>query len=504
MNDQAPSAGGVALDAPNASRGGFRWPAERPRRTPPSAPLQRRASFQRWLKRTIVALGVLLAIATMAVPLPDGLRCEAKPALAVFILATALWVSNALPYGVTGLLAVALLGLTGAMRPGDAYAAFGSPAIFFLIGIFIIGGALVETGLSKRCALLFLRRFESSPYAFANGMMLAAAFGTIWMPNQATTAMLFPIAMEVVMALRLRPGESPYARTLLFSLAWGAMIGSNASFLGSSRAALALGMLQRSYSEGISFVQWMAAGAPLVFLGLLTTPLVLRLSIPRENVAFAQARVALERAVAEMGRMERRQYVALGVLVATVAAWVLFGGTRVDLGIIALLGTAALFAFRVIQWHEVERHIFWNIVLMYGGAIAIGAALERTGAATWIMQRFVGDLHLTPFSVIAGAAVLGLLVSEVMRNAGVAVLLPLAFTAGSHAGASPIALTLAISFGAGLDFLFPMSTAPNTIIFSSGYLRTTAFLKPGLAMTAVSIALLLLVLRFWWPLLGLV
>ena len=454
-------------------------------------------------KRATVVIGLLVATTVYVLPLPDGLTAEGQKALAVFALATALWISNALPFGITGLLAVALLGLTGAMNPSDAYAAFGSPAIFFLLGIFIIGGALVETGLSKRCALLFLRRFENAPYGFATGMMLAAAFGTVWMPNQATTAMLFPIAMEVAVALRLRPRESPYARHLFFSMAWGAMVGSNASFLGSSRAALSLGMLQKQFGIGITFTQWALAAAPLVVVGLALTPLVLRWSIPYERVEFGAARRVLERSVADLGPPQRRQYITLAILIATVAAWVLLGGRRLDLAVIGLLGAAAMFVARVVKWQQIERHVFWNIILMYGGAIALGAALERSGATRWLVLHAIDGLPLSPFMAVAGTALASLVLSEFMSNAAaLAVILPLAYTLGTHVGASPLALTFATSFGAGLDFIFPMSTAPNTIVFSSGYLRASDFMRAGLLMTIVSVLLLLAVMKFWWPLLG--
>src|SRR5690606_5188190 len=141
-------------------------------------------------------------------------------------LCTALWISNAIPIGITGLLAVALLGLSGAMTPAEAFAAFGNSAVFFILGVFIIAAALMRTGLSKRCALLFLSRFGSTPHGLATGMMLAAACATMWMPAQATAAMLFPIAFELARAMRLRPGASPYGKVLFLSLAWGAMIGS--------------------------------------------------------------------------------------------------------------------------------------------------------------------------------------------------------------------------------------------------------------------------------------
>lgn len=492
----APPAG-----SPAAQEGAFRWPSERRRRT---APLPPPARVLHPVQLVALIVGVAGALAIYFAPLPEGLSLPGKTALAALLLCTTLWITHVIPFGATGLLAVALLGLTGAMTPSDAFAAFGSSAVFFLIGIFIIAASLIQSGLSKRIALWLLSRFERSPYRFANGMMFAAAFGTVWMPNQATTAMLFPIAVDVALALRLRPLQSNYAKTLFLALAWGSLVGANASFLGSSRAALALGMLQRSYGVGISFAQWMLAALPVVLLGVLVTPFVLRLSFPREDVPFAAAREVLEQEVGRLGKLTSRHWTTLAILVLTIAAWILFGGRQIDLAVIALLGAVALFAFGLLHWEDAERHIQWNIVLMYGGAIALGVLIDRSGAAKWLLDATLGDVYISPVTAVIGTAVVTLLLSEVMSNAAaVAAVLPLAFTLADRVGANPVAMCLAASFGAGLDFMFPISTAPNTIVFASGYLRTRDFIKAGAIMTIASILILIVVIRYWWPLIGL-
>ncbi|MGQ0538022.1 MAG: SLC13 family permease [Gemmatimonadaceae bacterium] len=508
--DDSSGVGAALPEAPAASGGApapgtFKWPEERGGGATPGARPAARASRLDWLaQRLTLFAGVGGALWIFFAPLPAGLTPAAKTAFAVFLLCTALWMTNVIPFGVTGLLAVALLSVTGAMKASDAFAAFGNPAVFFLIGVFIIGGALVESGLSKRCALLFLRRFERSPYAFAYGMTLAAAFGTLWMPNQATSAMLFPIALEVALALRLHPMESPYAKVLFLSLAWGAMVGSNASFLGSTRAALALGMLQENFGRSISFMQWVVAAAPVVILGVAVAPLVLRLAFRQERVDFASARTLLDDAVQRMGPMRRRQWTVTLIVGLTVAAWITLSG-RVDLAVIALLGAAALFATGAITWEQAERRVFWNIVLMYGGAIALGAVIDDTGAARWLVDRVLGDYQLSPYLVIAATLIGTLLLSEFMSNvAAVAVMLPLAFSVGQQVGGgvSPVALVLATSIGAGLDFALPFSSAPNTIVFASGYLRMIDVVKAGALMTVVSVIIVLLVAALWWPLIG--
>jgi sodium-dependent dicarboxylate transporter 2/3/5 len=199
-----------------------------------------------------------------------------------------------------------------------------------------------------------------------------------------------------------------------------------------------------------------------------------------------------------------RQWKVGAIVAATIAAWV-FLGARIDLAIVALLGSTALFATRAITWEEAERRIYWNIVLMYGGAIALGIAIDRTGAARWLVGGFLGDVEVPAMVAVATVAVMTLVLSEFMSNAAaVAVMLPLALSMSGQLGASPVALTLATSIGAGLDFALPFSSAPNTIVFSSGYLSLSDIVKAGGIMTLVSILLVLLLVGFWWPVLGLV
>lgn len=489
--------------APDAARAGeFRWPAERPA---PPRPAPRPAAYTRWrghARRAFVLAGAAVATGVYLAPLPAGLAPEGKTAAAVFTLCVALWISNAIPIGITGLLAVALLGLSGAMTPADAFAAFGNSAVFFILGVFIIAAALIRTGLSKRCALLFLSRFGSTPHRLATGMMIAAACATMWMPAQATTAMLFPIAFELARAMRLRAGASPYGKMLFLSLAWGAMIGSNATFLGSTRAPLALGMLWSTHHITIGFADWLLAAFPIVLLGAIATPLVLRAAFPAERVDAAAARAALEAAVAELGPIQAPQVRAATIMGLTIVAWVALGG-HVDLAIIALLAAAAMFATRLLRWEDLEGRIHWGVVLMYGGAIALGVAIDRSGAAEWLVGQVAGDFRIPAAVGLIILAIATLLLSEVMSNAAaVAVMLPLGFSLAGQIGASPVALVLATSIGAGLAFTLPISSAPNAIAYASGYLGMTDFIRVGTVVTVTSMVILLLVALLWWPLIG--
>lgn len=506
MSPHTPDSPAVTAPPPSEPGGGtgFQWPADRRKAVAPT-PQHEPRDWQDWFRIALIAVGVLVAVGIYLLPAPDGLSPAGKSAFAVFVLSTTLWVSNALPVGITGLVAVALLGLTGAMPANEAFAAFGSSAVFFILGVFILAAALIRSGLSKRIALAFLSKFGRSPYRLATGMMLTSALLTVFMPAQATVAMLFPIAFELVRAMRIRPGESDYGKVLFLSLAWGAMVGSNASFLGSTRAPLALGMLNNTYGQTITFTEWLVASAPVVVLGVLAIPVILRVSFRHETIDATEARLALHDAVRELGPIGVMQWKVAGIMLVTIATWVFLGGRTLDFGVIALLSAATMFVARILTWEDLEGYIHWNVILMYGGAIALGVAIDRSGAASWLASSFVGGVHIPAYVAIIGLAVATLLLSEFMSNAAaVAVMLPIGFSLAAQLGVTPIALVFAASIGGGCAFTLPISSAPNTIAFASGYLKMTDFVRVGTLMTLTSIIILALVARFWWPLLGII
>lgn len=491
-------------EAPFVPAEDFRWPEERPGDRPREAlpaPV-RRAPRGRWVQWAVTAVGIAVGAAFYLLPAPAGLTPQGQAACAVFLVCATLWMTDVLPIGITGLMAVALLGLTGAMEPSEAFSAFGNPAVFFILGVFILAAATIHSGLSKRLALLFLRRFQQGPRVMAAGLMGTAAFLTVWMPAQATTAMLFPIALELAAAMKLDRGGSPYGKVLFLALAWGAMVGSNASFLGSTRAPLALGILERSTGQHITLVQWLIAALPVVLLGLVIGMLLLRSGFPRERVEMEAAKRMIDESVRRLGPMGSLQLRVAGVLGATICAWVVLG-SRVDLAAMALVGAVALFAVRALEWKDLDGYVNWGVVLMYGGAIALGQAVEGSGAAEWLVKEHVDGLMLSPYVALAVLALATVVLTEFMSNAAaVAVMLPLGFSLAGQFGLSPVAVVLACSLAAGLDFTFPFSSAPNSIVYASGYLKMRDMLLVGSVMTVLQVLLLLLVARLWWPLLG--
>ena len=153
----------------------------------------------------IISFSVFFVILNL--PTPEGLTSEAQKALAIFSLCIFLWVTHALPLMITSLLVVILFPLTGVLSTHDSYALFGNEAIFFILGAFILASGIMRSGLSTRLALLVLRHFGRSPNSLLLGFLCLSAFLSFWMSEHAVAAMLFPIVLEVVNALKLVPGR---------------------------------------------------------------------------------------------------------------------------------------------------------------------------------------------------------------------------------------------------------------------------------------------------------
>ncbi len=447
----------------------------------------------------VVCAGIILA------PTPSGLTREGQNAIAIFGLCFVLWVGNALPLSVTSLFAIVLLPTLRVIPASRSFALFGSPVVFFILGAFILAAAMMRSGLSTRLALAFLRRFGGSPGQLLAGVIFSGGLLAFLMPAHAVAALLFPIVLEIVHALELRPMRSGYGRALLLALAWGAVIGGVATFLGGARNPLALGILQEHYDQSIGFLQWMVAVAPFAIVLMGVGYFVLSRACRIEVTDVSEASRVLDQKARSLGSLSLREKGVAAIMVLTIAAWIV-AGQNMGLASISLLAAVSLFVFDLIDWQSVEEYVNWGVILMYGGAIAIATALHESGGAAWIAEVAVQRLSgLPPFMMFLVFAVAATILTEAISNvAAVALFLPIAFGIAEGSGLAPIPVVFAVAVPAGLAFALPMGTPPNAIAYSAGYYRLRDSVILGAVLKLAAIALLALVARVYWPLLGIV
>ena len=450
-----------------------------------------------------IALAAAAAVSGRIAPLLEGLTRQGQASLGVFVMAAILWVSGAVPLAVTGMLILAALPLAGALPATEAFSLFGSPAVFFILGAFILASALMSTGLSNRIALFFLLRFGGSARKLATGILVGSALMSCVMPEHAVAAIVFPTVATIAAALELQPRRSKLAILLFLSMAWGCVTGGVATMLGGARTPLALGILEESTGKSFSFADWSAAAAPVALAVSLVTLVVLHRFFPPEIDDVSPARRILEDQVKAAGPMSTRERRTAVIAVLTILSWVALGET-VGLAVLALVSACALFAVRALTWQDAEETVNWSVLLMYGGAIALGSALARTQATEWLAGGIIDLFSASPVLFVAITALLALALTEVMSNAAcVAVLLPVALSASQPLGLDPRLVVLAVAVPSGLAFTLPVGTPPNAIAYSSGYYGIRDVVVPGVLLSVISFLIFLAASQLYWPYLSL-
>jgi len=450
----------------------------------------------------LISLLLLFSLATMIMvqAAPEGLNESGWRALVVFGLCLILWVTQLLPLPVTSMLGLALLPVLGVLPAGDIYSLFGNPAVFFILGAFALAAGIIRSGLSEQMALAVLDRMGTSPRRLLLTVLLLPAVMACFMPEHAVVAVMLPIVWSVVHGLELPRGHS-FTSGLFFALAWGAIIGGVLTLLGGARGPLALAILEETTGQVFSFTDWTLAAAPIVFGMLIVAGLLLMSFVEFSTVDMKGAVQRIDQKRLEIGRASWSARLMAVLMLFTMFGWVVFGET-LGLAAIALLAVVMMFALRIAAWREVQSHIDWGVIVMYGGAIAIAKALEMTGAAAW-MAHILWPADLSGWGLLLLLGLMTLLLTEAISNtAAVAIMLPLALSMAGNAHLDPVLIALGIGIVSGFAFSLPMGTPANAMIYGTGYIELGRMVRMGLVLMLSSLLLFALVTRFWWPAVG--
>ncbi len=462
-----------------------------------------RILLERSLRPTVLVATALLYWFIVTRQPPADLGDAGLKALGIFVVCLVLWVTSVLPLMITSLLAIIMLPLSGVMPANKAFALFGNEAVFFILGVFILAACLMKSGLSTRLALGLLRRFGHTPRTLLLSIYLLNALMSFFMSEHAVAAMNFPIVVEIAGVLRLEKQRSTYAKALFLAMAWGTTIGGVATLLGGARAPLALGMVKEATGQTFTFLEWALASLPVTAGMLAIGWIVITRFFPLDVQSIRAADTLLAERALALGRMSAREKAIACVMLGTLAFWIL-GGEEFGLGSVAIGAVVCLFVLNLVKWEEVEGYVSWGILLMYGGAIALGAATNSSGAAGWLSQNTISrwsDSGPIAVAIISG---LSIVLTELMSNSAVvAMLMPVTLGVAGDFAMDPRVMALVVAVPAGLGFTMPIGTPANAIAYSSGHLTMRDMMVPGAILAVSSWVVFNLVARFWWPLLGL-
>ena len=246
----------------------------------------------------------------------------------------------------------------------------------------------------------------------------------------------------------------------------------------------------------------MLAALPIVIVMTLAAVFLLCRRIPNDIDNIQAATRMLDRRVRTLGAMSARErkLAILGLL--TIVAWITVGHPW--LAVIAMVSAVMLFVLRIVAWNAVQGYVNWGVLIMYGGAVALGSALSETRAMEWLVHQVIDPTAPKLLVLMVMVATTILLTEGISNAAAVAILLPIGYSLGDAIGVGPVMITLVITIPAGLAFMLPVSSPPNAISFSAGHYSVREAVSVGwpLSLTAL-IVLLIVIVAYWEPVLHL-
>jgi di/tricarboxylate transporter len=206
-----------------------------------------------------------------------------------------------------------------------------------------------------------------------------------------------------------------------------------------------------------------------------------------------------EAMASEVAGLSPRAGVALAALVGMVLLMVTGVVSTV---MAALIAAVAVILGGCLSTREAYRSISWSSVVLIGAMIPMGRALEITGGASLVAEGLVNTLgNLSPVALMAGVFLLTTGFSQVINNTATAVLVaPIVIQAAVDLGVSPHPLLMIVAVAASTAFLTPIGTTTNILVYSPGGYRFTDYVKVGLPLMLLFLAVSLVLVPMIWPL----
>lgn len=459
------------------------------------------------LKRASLWLGPLLFAIVSATGEGIGWSANETSVLAAAAWILTWWISEAAPIAVTSLLPIVLFPMTGVLDLKAITALYGSHYVFLFMGGFLVAIALERVNLHKRLALMLLAKFGTQPARIILGFMLATALLSMWISNTATTLMMLPIAMSVIRSLD--GVHQNFTRALLLGTAYAANIGGMSTLVGTPPNIALAGLLAEQEGVSIGFLDWFQLTGPLALLLLGTTFFVLvGVMFPLKAIRLEAGSEWIQSSLAALGHWRTSEKRVLMVFAGLAVAWVTrgmwndwAGGKVSDTGLAVMAGILLFLVpakekdnptRRLLEWEDTEK-LPWNILLLFGGGLALAAGLKEAG----ILETMVSELGqwstLGAMTVLIVLVSMSLFLTEVMSNLALTVVMvPVVAAFAVESGLVPWTFAIPITWASSCAFMLPMATPPNAIIFGSQAFPMSAMVRSGLVLNALAIVMIVL------------
>ena len=456
------------------------------------------ATQRKWL-----LISLFLATVLYLLPTPQGLTAEGYHTIIIVLSTILLIIFEPIPLPAVAMLILVFQVLFGIATPNQVASSFMSDAVFFIMGSLMLAVAIVSQDLDTRLALGIINITGHKTWRIIAGFVAVCALLSSFIGEHTVTAMMMPVGLTLVRHTSRDPKKvAGLTSLILFSIAYGSAMGSIGTPSGGGRNVIMIGYLSQFGMGNLSYLDWMKYAYPILLIEIPLAIMILWWTFRPEKTILDSAVRKLKVQVARSGQITGSQITAMGVFFLVFLGWV-FLSPKIGLGIVALMGVVLYLVMGLVEWQDLNRNTNWGVIMLFGSAISIGIQMKDTGAALWVANNVIEGLQVITSNVDFSRSFVSIFLTAGLTNilsnaATVAVLGPIVLNMGGNAVMVALSTALASAFA----YLTVVASPTCMIIHSSGLVKPSDYLRAGWKMTVMSIAVLLLFIHLFWPLMG--
>ena len=412
--------------------------------------------------------------------------------LCLLVFAIVMFVWEKVPLAVTSMVVCVALVLTGVLDLKQAFAGFIDSNVILFVAMFIVGGALFETGMANKVGGV-ITHFAKTEKQLIFTIMVVVGVMSGFLSNTGTAAVLIPVVIGVA-------AKSGFARSrLLMPLVFAAALGGNLSLIGAPGNLIAQSALQ-NIGSGFGFFEYAKVGLPMLLCGILYFLTIGYKFLPATANSGEVGSVGEQRDYSHVPRW--KQILSLVVLIATILGMIFEKQTGISLTVAGRIGALVLVFTGVLTEKQAYKAIDSQTIFIFGGTLALAKALEMTGAGKLVADHVIGMLgqNSSPFMLMVVVFALSVIMTNFMSNtATVALLVPVSLSIAAGMGADPKAVLMATVIGSSCAYATPIGMPANMMVLSAGGYKFVDYAKSGLPLIIVSTIVSLVLLPILFP-----
>ena len=405
--------------------------------------------------------------------------------------AIVMFVWEKIPLGVTSMIVCIGLIVTGILDWKTAFSGFIDSNVVLFVAMFIVGGALFETGMANKIGGVVIH-FAKSERQLIIAIMIIVGLMSGVLSNTGTAAVLIPVVIGIA-------AKSGYSRSkLLMPLVFAAAMGGNLSLIGAPGNLIAQSAMEEMGMK-FGFFEYAKVGMPILIVGIIYFAFIGYKFLPEkttsDNSVFDENK--------DFSKVPKwKQYLSLIILILTLLGMVFEEQIGIKLCVIGGIGALALILTGVISEEDALKSIDLKTIFLFGGTLSLASALSETGAGELIANKVIGLLGSNPSPYLLTFVVFMLccILTNFMSNtATTALMVPICVSIANGMGADPSAVLMACVIGGSCAYATPIGMPANTMVITAGGYTFKDYAKAGIPLIIVSTIVSMILLPILYP-----